>query len=314
MSVTHKLLSVVLWLYLIVNTFSLFADENIMLRYDTTKTKSDTVRWVVPPKINYKGVTHQTYYSRAMQTEVGYNIYFPDEYTASNKRYPVIYHLHGAGGNESSQIDLSEVYHRAINEKKMCPVIIVFVNGGKRSFYCDIKDSNILTETTIINELIPYIDSTYRTIAKKEARAIHGFSMGGFGALKLSAKYYDLFCSVFSFGGAMAEPGSSRYVQFMEILRYNDSLYSENSPIELFKRNINKLDSKSYWLFTGTRDISLEGSVWAHQFLQNQGIQDYFFISEDVGHALKVHYKLYGDSIFQSLQNHFQKAMVDKKK
>ena len=101
------------------------------------------------------------------------------------------------------------VYHKAIQRKKLAPVIVVFVNGGRRSYYADGADGKILAETTIIRELIPHIDGTFRTIPEKACRVLHGFSMGGFGALKLAMKYPGLFCAALSFGGGMASPAAS---------------------------------------------------------------------------------------------------------
>lgn len=240
-----------------------------------------------------------------MQTDVGYNIYLPDEYATTQKRYPVIYHLHGSGGNESAQIDLSPVYQKAIEERRMCPVIIVFVNGGRRSYYCDGANGKVMAETTIIRELIPHIDATYRTIPEKACRVIHGFSMGGFGALRLGAKYPDLFCAVLSFAGGMAKPDSIHMLFLTHILGYDDRLFAENNPADLVIKNKNAFSGMSFWLFTGTKDVALEDSTWAHEFLKSQNIPHRFEVSEDVRHALKKHYTLFGDEIFQMLQTHF---------
>jgi len=86
--------------------------------------KTGDTTWVVPPETSYHGVSHHTYLSKSMQTKVGYNIYLPDGYEKSEKRYPVIYHLHGSGGNESVQIDLSAVYHKAIEQKNCLPSLL----------------------------------------------------------------------------------------------------------------------------------------------------------------------------------------------
>lgn len=267
--------------------------------------KIDEATWVAPPEENCHGVEHHTYFSKAMETNVGFNIYLPDEYQTSKKRYPVIYHLHGSGGNESAQIDLSEVYHRAITEQRMCPVIIVFANGGKRSYYCDGASGKVMAETTIIGELIPHIDATYRTIPEKACRVIHGFSMGGFGALKLGTKYPDRFCAILSFGGGMASPGSLHLEFLKQIMGDDARLLAANNPADLVITNKKALAGMWYWLFTGTRDVAREDSEWAHQFLQAQNIPHRFEVSENVGHALKKHYSLFGDNIFRMLQTHF---------
>ncbi len=267
--------------------------------------KMDSATWVVPPSEKYHGVEHQTYFSKSMQTEVGFNIYLPDEYATSQKRYPVIYHLHGSGGNESAQVDLSEVYQRAITEHKMCPVIIVFANGGKRSYYSDGANGKILAETTIMRELIPHIDETYRTIPEKACRVIHGFSMGGFGAMKLGSKFPEQFCAMLSFGGGMAAPGSLHLDFLKQIVGDDERAIAANNPADLVIKNKDALSGMSWWLFTGTRDVAREDSTWAHEHLQKLGIPHRFEVSQDVGHTLKKHYALFGDDIFKMLQTHF---------
>ena len=187
----------------------------------------------------------------------------------------------------------------------MSPVILVFANGGKRSYYCDGASGKVMAETTIIRELIPHIDHSYRTIPERACRVIHGFSMGGFGALKLGAKYPDLFCAVLSFGGGMAAPGSLHEDFLKQIVGNDPQLLAVNNPAELVLANKSRLAGMSFWLFTGTRDVAREDSEWAHQFLLGQGIPHRFEVSQDVGHALKKHYTLFEDDIFKMLQSHF---------
>jgi len=270
--------------------------------------KIGEANWVVPPTTKFTGVEHHTYFSRAMQTDVGYNIYLPEGYAVSPQRYPVIYHLHGSGGNESSQIDLAGVYHPAITEGRMCPVILVFANGGKRSYYSDGTNGKIRAETTIIRELIPHIDASYRTIPEKACRVIHGFSMGGYGALKFGAKFPETFCAALSFGGGMASPGSLHLDFLQQIVGADERAIAANNPADLVRQNKAALAGMSWWLFTGTRDVAREDSTWAHQHLDQLGIPHRFEVSEDVGHTLKRHYGLFGEDIFKMLQSHFVKS------
>ena len=208
-------------------------------------------------------------------------------------------------GVTSVQTDLSVVYHKAIEKQQLVPAIVVFANGGRRSYYSDSADGKILAETTLIKELIPHIDSTYRTIPEKACRAIHGFSMGGFGALKIGMKYPELFSAILSFSGGMASPGSV-HMDFLKHIFGNDEVVIKaNNPADLAIQNKAALQGISVWLFTGTRDVAQEDSQWAHQFLTTQGIEHRFEISEDTGHALKRHFDFFGDDIFAMLNQHF---------
>ena len=148
------------------------------------------------------GLTHHTYASAAMKRAVGYCIYLPPTYaTDSQQRFPVIYHLHGAGGNETRSVYSAEVLHQGILAKRWPEMMMVFPNGGRATMYQDSADSRFLAETTFVRELIPHIDQTYRTIAARHGRCIEGFSMGGRGSTHLALKYPELFCSLFNQAG-----------------------------------------------------------------------------------------------------------------
>ena len=159
--------------------------------------------WVTPVGAELStGVTHQILHSASMKRDVGFCIYLPPSYaTRSGQRYPVIYHLHGAGGNETRSVYSAKVLHEGILAGKLPEVIMVFPNGGRSTMYQDSGDGRFMAETMMIKELIPHIDSTYRTIADRKARCIEGFSMGGRGSTHLAMKYPELFGSLFNQSG-----------------------------------------------------------------------------------------------------------------
>jgi S-formylglutathione hydrolase FrmB len=172
----------------------------------------DGTIWNNHPSSLPTGVEHHTYHSTVMNVDVGYNIYLPPQYAASpTQKFPVIYWLHGRGGNENS--DVAGV----ISSKSLSsvpPVIMVFVNGGRNSKYMDAVEGSpmyglVMVESTIINELITQVDTSYHTIPTKGGRAIQGASMGGMGCLRLAFKYPQLFSSVFGFAAAIDDNASN---------------------------------------------------------------------------------------------------------
>jgi endo-1,4-beta-xylanase len=137
-----------------------------------------------------------------MQREVGYCLYLPPGYEKdTQRRYPVIYHLHGAGGNETRSVYSASVLHEGILAGKLPELIMVFPNGGRSTMYQDSGDGRFMAETMMIKELIPHIDATYRTIADRKARCIEGFSMGGRGSTHLAMRFPELFASLFNQSG-----------------------------------------------------------------------------------------------------------------
>lgn len=144
-----------------------------------------------PPAVSLKGFSHRTFRSAIYACEIGYNIYLPADYDQSSERYPVVYHFHGWMGNESSEIGFMEEICRSRK------AITVFVNHS----HVDGEVQKLPAAPMFIGELIPHIDSVYRTIASREGRMISGFSMGGGIAASLAFRYPDLFSEVTAYAG-----------------------------------------------------------------------------------------------------------------
>ena len=142
---------------------------------------------------------HCTFPSASFGCEVGYCIYLPPGY-CDGPALPVIYNLHGAGGNEFHSFDDVVNLHEGIVAGHYPPAIVVLPNGGF-TWYKNSWDGRFPAETMFIEELIPHIDDTYATIAAHHGRCIEGYSMGGRGATRLAIKYPHLFCSLHNQAG-----------------------------------------------------------------------------------------------------------------
>ncbi len=143
-------------------------------------------------------------YSPSMKKSLKAAITIPSSYQKGQSRYPVVYLLHGGSGAFSD-------WHQKVTEKGLVnrmaeehDLIIVTPGVGPASYYYDspLLDS-VRYETYMTQELIPFIDANYRTLAQKEARAITGLSMGGHGAITLAAKHPTLFGAAGSMSGVM---------------------------------------------------------------------------------------------------------------
>jgi endo-1,4-beta-xylanase len=163
------------------------------------------VKWNNPDGPKIPNVEHGSFHSPSMDLEVGYNVCLPAGYAEGDRRYPVIYFLHGAPGDENSDAAwFSEFVGRMRAERKIPPVVCVFPNGGN-SGYADHPERMpaIFGEAVVIRELLPQIDRSYRTLPSRRGRSIAGFSMGGGGAVRLGMKYPDLFSRAGSWGGLL---------------------------------------------------------------------------------------------------------------
>jgi enterochelin esterase-like enzyme len=143
---------------------------------------------------NTSNATFRLFYSQAIGRPVSFHIYLPTAYANEpTRRFPVIYWLHGAGAEVSGVAPISQLYADAMNLGNMPPAIIVFANGLPNGMWCDSKNGLTPLESIVINDLIPHVDGTFRTIASREGRLIEGFSMGGYGSGRLGLKFAGLF-------------------------------------------------------------------------------------------------------------------------
>ena len=129
----------------------------------------------------------------------GVNVLLPDDYRTSGRTYPVLYMLHG-GAADFRQFDFLGI--RGWTAGK--PIIVVMPDGGQAGWYSNPVGSFVGPrnwETFHLAQLVPWIEANFRTYAEYDGRAVSGFSMGGFGALKYAAKYYGHFASVSSHSG-----------------------------------------------------------------------------------------------------------------
>ena len=150
-----------------------------------------------------------------------FNIYLPENYDASGQRYPVVYHLHGIGGNQGGpqNTTVPRSFEMALAAGTIGPVIIVFPNGYTNAWWADSANSPKPAESDVMDVLIPHVDSAFRTIPAPGARAIQGFSMGGFGATKFYTKFHDRFACCVEYDGAL--------VTWQNMLQFHAALAQE---------------------------------------------------------------------------------------
>ena len=132
--------------------------------------------------------------SSLLKKDLPYRVILPDNYEDGDSRFPVLYLLHGLFGSFENWTDLTGIQTYA----DRCHLIIVTPDGGDNWY----TDSVEKYESYLIQELLPAVDSEFRTIAKREGRAIAGNSMGGYGAFKFALNHPQLFSFAASFSGA----------------------------------------------------------------------------------------------------------------
>jgi S-formylglutathione hydrolase FrmB len=144
---------------------------------------------------------------RILGHAVPYCVILPPSYAAGKtRRYPVLYFLHGLGGNAQQLIAGGglDMVEDLWQQNKATEFLIVTPAAG-RSFYINSRDGRVRYQDFFIREFLPYIETHYRVLRDRRHRGISGVSMGGYGALRFALLYPGLFGSVSAHSAALVE-------------------------------------------------------------------------------------------------------------
>ena len=179
-------------------------------------------------------------FSPSMNKNIKTCVIVPDNYKKSKKKFPVVYLLHGYSGNYATWVKSFKEVSQQVDRYGF---IAIGVDGNYSSWYFDSPiDPTFKYETYIIDELVPFIDKKYKTIASREGRAISGLSMGGHGALYLSLKHQDVFGAAGSMsGGVDIRPFSEKWNIKKRLGAINDfpDNWEKNTVVNLIELNQN---------------------------------------------------------------------------
>lgn len=227
-----------------------------------------------------------------------YNIYLPPGYDQSEHRYPVIYVLHGGGGNEDGMRFVAEEYaEKFIATGVMPPALLVFPSGGPDSFFLDngvIRQQAYNPDAYLVRELIPHIDDNYRSIKESRARAITGFSMGGYGTYHFAFKYPEFF------GAAAPMAAGGPYGPGGLITNYS----ANDKPHSLAVSKSQALREQAIIIAVGGRDL-VDYNNELVGILRAQNIPHVYEVLPGVGHDLGAILRPLGEKIFRHLSSRF---------
>ena len=222
--------------------------------------------------------------SKILNMERKYAVYLPPDYETSERSYPVLYLLHGAGDDQSGWIQFGEVLQiadKAIKEGTSTAMIIVMpdANTGQRGYTNDVK-GNWRYEDFFFEEFLPFIEGKYRIRAEKRYRAVAGLSMGGGGSFYYALHRPDLFsaaCPLSSSTGPLNREDTKNYIQRMggtdagqtEI----DAWYEKYSVTEMVK-NLPEEGIKAvrWYIDCGDDDFLFKGNALVHITLRKRNI------------------------------------------
>lgn len=243
------------------------------------------MHYVNPPVRSLKDVYHRTFFSRIIGHEMGYCIYLPPDW--QSRKYPVVYHLHGWMGSESSEVGTMQHVLRARE------AITVFPNTSPV-----IEDREYLPiEEMLFQEFLPLIESLYPVLPGRENRSVSGFSMGGGAAFFYAVKDPSRFSAVTAYAptfhhywpmdvyatvGAQASQAPEFLRTMLEEKRFDD-----RSILPLLAKQAKALkENMRISIHVGTADVLYCDSEIVRLHMNALGIPHEYRTYEGADHAL----------------------------
>ena len=215
-------------------------------------------------------------------------VYTPAGYETSKAKYPVLYVLHGIGGDEDAWVTqgrATQILDNLIARGEAKPMIVVFTNGNIACEAAPLENADGYVNPTMslpktmegtfetaFPEIVKFIDGRYRTIAKKQSRAVCGLSMGGFHTLNLSINYPDMFNYSGMFSAAIGVSDPTVSPMYMDFDKKLDTYFAKKPAL--------------LWIGCGNTDFLYQANLDFMKKLDQNGFK-YTFMETDGGQIWK---------------------------
>ena len=264
--------------------------SNIFIVSDQKGDKGDLYRVNEVPHGNLSKVW---YNSPTLKMQRRMTVYTPAGYD-KGKNYPVMYLLHGAGGDENAWSELgraAQIMDNLIASGKAKPMIVVMPNGNtdcqaapgewsrgmyQPSFMGSVNQKPIATMDESFMDIVKYIESHYKVAKGKKSRAICGLSMGGGHSFATSKRFPDTFNYIGLFSAGLHISGGDRNKSFYELLQENQEVQNQLARLFAGKPAL-------YWIAIGKTDFLYQQNADLRKFLDEKGYP-YEYVETDGGH------------------------------
>ena len=225
--------------------------------------------------------------SKILNMDRKFAIYLPPGYETSQRSYPVLYLLHGGGDDHTGWVQFGEVQHiadKGILEGKSTAMIIVMpdANTTRRGYFNSVK-GDWKYEDFFFQELMPYVEKTYRIKAEKRYRAVSGLSMGGGGTLMYAMHHPELFSAACplsaSTGPLTMEDMRKNLIRDNPTLSDTDlsAYYNRHSAVALVNNMPDNTRKSVRWFIDcGDDDFLYEGNAMLHVAMRKKEIPHEF--------------------------------------
>jgi S-formylglutathione hydrolase FrmB len=214
--------------------------------------------------------------SKILGHPVAYCIVLPSNYdNEKSANYPVLYFLHGIGGNEQFLINSGgmNLIQDLRDQHEIGEFLVVTPDAG-RTFYVDSRDGKLRYQDFFIREFIPYIESHYRIRAERKSRGITGISMGGYGALRFALLYPNLFIAVSAHSAALIEKLPPEFDSTVD-----PAYWQRESPFTIVRKSPRPVGLQIYFDCGTDDDYGFnKGAQEFHDLLDSKGIPNEFHL------------------------------------
>jgi S-formylglutathione hydrolase len=239
--------------------------------------------------------------TKLLPTPVEFNVLLPDGYDTAKEPLPLLFFLHGGGGDRSFLTRMRGIVDDMWKEGTLPKLVVVTPSAG-RSFYMDFKDGSQKWESFIVGPFLDHIRQTYKVTRERKGTLLFGISMGGLGGLRLAFKYPDRFEAV-----AALEPGIDPALKWKDVKPRNrfwrgeplmeaifgkpfDEAYWEaNNPASICVANADKIRASGLGIYIDVGDLDSfnlhEATEFMHRIMWDNKIPHEYHLVRGADHV-----------------------------
>lgn len=213
---------------------------------------------LVPLQVVAGTIVSRDFDSSVLGRKWSYAVYLPDGYQTAGLRYPVLYLLHGNGGNRYSWVNDGRIQRTAdelVARGEIPPCIIVMPDAGT-SWYVDRVER---MEQAVMEDLLADVERSWKALPVRGGRLLAGLSMGGYGALRFALKYPDRFAAAALLSPAIYDPqppreSAARRVGVFGAPDYDPAVWKQLNYPELWAAYLAKQQPVPMYINSGDDD------------------------------------------------------------
>ena len=234
--------------------------------------------------------------SSTLGAEVKYNVYLPDSFDKSGKKYPVVYLLHGLSDDYQAWVqrgNMQTVLDELIGTGEVCEMIVVMPNAGGPDIHNTWNGYFNMPgwryEDFFFQEFLPHVEAKYRVVGDKGHRAVMGLSMGGGGSTVYAQRHPDMFSSCYAMSAWLdnkeGEVGGTREMK-KDCFYYVCEAVRNHSALDFIDQadeaTLARLRTVAWFIDCGDDDFLFDVNVALHQKMRDRKVKSEFRVRNGV--------------------------------